>query len=114
MFLELCKLIGYNITIETAGPGAVSCNHSSYYPGKKGVKKLICQQLQGHATATNSVLVCVSTNRSTNISWNDCEDGICKIAREDAMPEKPSRVHFVEGLFQINCLIKQRCLCHLF
>lgn len=82
-------LIGYNITIETAEPGAISCNHSSYYPGKKGVKKLICQQLQGHAAATNSVLVCVSTNRSTNITWNHCEDGICKIAREDARKTFP-------------------------
>lgn len=48
-------LIGYNVTMETAGPGPISCNHSSYYPDKKGVRKLTCQQLQGHETTTDSV-----------------------------------------------------------
>ena len=54
-------LVRYDVTMETAGPGPLSSNHSSYHPGKKGERKLICQQLQGHVTATNSVLVCVST-----------------------------------------------------
>ena len=38
-------LVRYNVTMETAGPGPLSSNHSSYYPGKKSVKKLICHQL---------------------------------------------------------------------
>ena len=54
-------LVRYDVTMETAGHGSLSSNHSSYHPGKKGERKLICQQLQGHVTATNSVLVCVST-----------------------------------------------------
>lgn len=35
-------LIRYSVTMETAWTGSISCSLASYYPGKKGVKKLIC------------------------------------------------------------------------
>lgn len=38
-------LTRHTVTMEIAGPGPLSSNHSSYYPGKKSVKKFICQQL---------------------------------------------------------------------
>lgn len=49
--------------METAGPDSISCNH-----GKKIVKKLICQQLLGYMTAKKPVVICVSTDKSVNVT----------------------------------------------
>lgn len=75
-------LIQYCVTMETIRPGSISCDRASYYPGKKGVKKLICQQLVAYVTVTKSVLVYVSNDRSVNSFWNHRENRICKITRK--------------------------------
>lgn len=33
-------LIGYIVTMETAGTGSISCDLASYYPGKKGCEEI--------------------------------------------------------------------------
>ena len=88
-------LVRYNVTMETAGTGSISCNLASYYPGKTGVKKLICQQFLGYVTATKSMLFCVFNDRPANISWKHHEEGRCKITRKN-----------VRKIFQSTPLLK--------
>lgn len=70
-------LIHYSVTMETAGPDSISCNHR-----EKVVERLTWQELLGYATARKCVLVCVSTDKSANITWDLHGDEIYKTARK--------------------------------